>query len=534
MHPKAMFKKLLLLFLMSCVYSTLPAQQNVVLIIADDLGTDYLSFYENHLDTAALPNIQRLLPNGVRFKNAWANPLCSPSRAGILTGRHSFRTGVGTAVQNGTATISTSEITIPLLLKNLSQQNIATANIGKWHLSNATPVSNLLIPNQMGYDYYEGLFTGALSDYYNWTKTVNGSNVTVNNYSTTEITNNAVSWISTHHTSPFFLWLAYNAPHTPYHLPPAGMYTNTSLTGTATDIANNKPEYFKAMLEALDFQIGRVLDTLQALQLMQNTTIIFIGDNGDDQQIVQTVGAGRAKGSLYQAGVCVPMIVSGQQVVNPGRSSNALVSTHDLFATIIELMGYSNWQNAVPGTVTIDSKSLMPVVLNQTDSVRPWAFTEVFGSVSTANGKAMRNEQYKLIDFDTSAQKLYFLPTDSNEVSDRLITNMSATDSANYAYLCNEMALLTGQYRFCDLLGTNIEEEVKKETALFVYPNPFTANIKLNSRAGIKSYVLLDALGKIVFMGDDVESRNFNALAGGVYFLKTYGGDERTFKLVKE
>ena len=171
-----MIKKLGLLTILLCLIKMLPAQQNVILIIADDLGTDYLSFYENHLDTATLPNIQRLLLNGVRFKNAWANPLCSPTRAGILTGRHSFRTGVGTAVTSGTATLSTTELTIPQLLKNLSQQNIATANIGKWHLHNANPISNLSIPNQMGYDHYEGIFTGALSDYYNWTKTINGNN----------------------------------------------------------------------------------------------------------------------------------------------------------------------------------------------------------------------------------------------------------------------------------------------------------------------------------------------------------------------
>ena len=529
-----MIKKLGLLTILLCLIKMLPAQQNVILIIADDLGTDYLSFYENHLDTATLPNIQRLLPNGVRFKNAWANPLCSPTRAGILTGRHSFRTGVGTAVTSGTATLSTTELTIPQLLKNLSQQNIATANIGKWHLHNANPISNLSIPNQMGYDHYEGIFTGALSDYYNWTKTINGNNFTINNYATTEITNNAISWISAHQTSPFFLWLAYNAPHTPYHLPPAGMYTNTTLTGTPAHINANKPLYFKAMLEALDFEIGRVLDTLQALQLMQNTTIIFVGDNGDDQQIVQTVGAGRAKGSLYQAGVCVPLIISGQQVLNPYRSSNALVTTHDVFATIIELMGYPNWQNAISNSISIDSKSLMPVVLNQTDSIRPWAFTEVFGSVSTANGKAMRNEQYKLIDFDTTAQKLYFLPTDSNEISDRLITNMTTTDSANYTYLCNQMALLTGQYRFCDLMGTNIDYETKSDAALFVYPNPFTANIKLNLRITTENYTLVNATGKIIFSGTDIESQNFNSLANGIYFLKTYGNIQRTFKLVKQ
>jgi len=107
------------------------AQRNVILIIADDIGSDYFGFSENHLDTIPTPNIRKLLTRGVRFRNAWSNPLCSPTRAGILTGRYSFRTGVGNAIGGTTsAVLDTSEITIPRLLNRFKTNGIAKANIG--------------------------------------------------------------------------------------------------------------------------------------------------------------------------------------------------------------------------------------------------------------------------------------------------------------------------------------------------------------------------------------------------------------------
>ena len=152
-----------------------PAQRNVILLIADDLGTDYLGFYEDHQDTAAVPNIRKLLKNGVRFTNATSNPVCSPTRAGILTGRYSFRTGVGGIVggAGGSGTLNINETTIPRLLKIWNPGGIATANFGKWHLHSPMP-ANLLNPNVMGYDHFSGIFIGALPNYFNWNKITNG------------------------------------------------------------------------------------------------------------------------------------------------------------------------------------------------------------------------------------------------------------------------------------------------------------------------------------------------------------------------
>jgi len=160
--------KLLIFF---CSITLSFAQRNVVLIIADDLGLEYCGFYDTHRDTVIMPNVRSLLNKGVLFTQAWSNPLCSPTRAGILTGRYSFRTGIGEAVggQN-TNTLDTSEITIPRLLNVYKAQGIAKANIGKWHLHNPMPQTNFAIPTRMGYDYYEGSFSGTLPSYYAWNK----------------------------------------------------------------------------------------------------------------------------------------------------------------------------------------------------------------------------------------------------------------------------------------------------------------------------------------------------------------------------
>ncbi|MBK9801186.1 MAG: sulfatase-like hydrolase/transferase [Bacteroidetes bacterium] len=191
-----MKKYFILLFVIFIGSSTIFAQRNVVLIIADDIGTDYFGFYEDAGDTVDLPNIRALLAKGVRFKQAMSNPVCSSTRAGMLTGRYSFRTGVGNIVGStaGSGTLDTAEKTLPRLLTAYNS-NIYSANIGKWHLHNPNPAGNLLFPNLLGYAHFEGPFIGALPSYTNWTKYVNGVAIPVTNYATTENVNNAVSWL---------------------------------------------------------------------------------------------------------------------------------------------------------------------------------------------------------------------------------------------------------------------------------------------------------------------------------------------------
>jgi len=529
-------KKSFTLFLLLSFAVASKAQRNVILLIADDLGTDYLGFYEDHQDTAPVPNIRKLLSRGVRFTNAWSNPVCSATRAGVLTGRYSFRTGVGGIVggMGGSSPLDINELTIPRLLKVYQPGGIATANIGKWHLHSPMPVSNLNNPNIMGYDHFAGNFIGAITSYTNWTKVTNGVSSNVTNYATTETVNDAIAWIKAQNNPPFFLWMAFNAPHSPYHLPPTGLHSYTNLSGTQQDIMMNPKSYFKASLEALDHEIGRLFDSLEVHNQLDNTDIIFIGDNGNTMQTAQIPNTDRAKGTIYQYGVHVPFLISGPSVVNPGRVSDALVNTTDIFATVLELLGYTDWQTQIPANKPVDSKSILPILNSQANSVRPWAFTEIFKTTPDSDdGKTMRNKDFKLLRFDDGQEEFYHLSADPDESSNLLSGTLNAGELANYHFLCTEMTTLVGSGLFCNpTVGTN--DLAENKWRIQAYPNPFHTHIYLKNKVEGACFELINPMGQVVFSGKEIEKRDFSELASGVYFLKVLGPIPTEIKLQKE
>jgi arylsulfatase A-like enzyme len=502
------------------------SQRNTILIIADDLGTDYLGFYEGHGDTVDVPNIRKLLAKGVRFKNLMSNPVCSSTRTTILTGRYSFRTGVGGIVggTGGSGQIDTAEVSIPKLLKKYNTK-IAAANIGKWHLKGSMPVINLLSPLALGYDHFEGPFIGQLPSFTNWTKYTNGVSSTITTYATTENVNNATSWLrSIDSEQPFFLWLAFNAPHEPLHLPPSNLHSYTNLNGTPGNINAQPKEYFKAMIQAMDHEIGRLFDSLQAMNKFDSTDIIFIGDNGNTARTAQISDLTKAKGTVYQYGVHVPCIIAGPSVVAPNRSSDALINTADLFATIVENFGYINWQTQIPTSKPVDSKSLLPIIKNITDSVRPWSFCEIFKlTTDSADGKGIRNADYKLIRFDYGAEELYNLKNDSIEANNLLMGTLSNTDIVNYYYLCGELSKLLGSNIYCaSKVGV---EDIEKSVAISIYPNPAgnELHIKGNLLVGSQLYIY-DAKGSCVYTNTIKTGFNeivdLSTLRVGIYILK--------------
>lgn len=529
-------KKISLLFCLYFLVNLLYAQHNTILIIADDLSPDYFGFYEDHVDTVDVPNIRKLLSRGVRFKNLMSNPVCSSTRTTILTGRYSFRTGVGGIVGGvgGSNQVDTSEMTIPKLLK-LYNSNIVKADIGKWHLSQPMPTSNLLNPLHMGYDHFEGPFIGQLPSFTNWTKYTNGVSSTVTTYATTENVNNAVTWLKAQNANnPFFLWLAFNAPHEPLHLPPAGLHSYTTLSGTTQDINANPKSYFKAMIQAMDHEIGRLFDSLAVMNKMDSTDIIFIGDNGNTPRTAQISDLTKAKGTVYQYGVHVPLIIAGPSVTNPGRASDVLVNTTDLFATILELMGDKNWSANIPANKPVDAKSLLPILKNQNAIIRPWAFSEIFKlTTDSSDGKAMRNVDYKLIKFDYGQEEFYRLAIDSLESNNLLNGMLSSNDLSNYNYLCNEITTLVGSGSYCNS-SVGIVPAVKTENTFIAYPNPFSNHIIMKQTVSDKSVVMTDALGNTVYKGKDIEKQDFSSLATGLYFLKLIGSDNSAQQLIKE
>ena len=178
-----------------------------------------------------MPNLQSLASTGLQFNRAYAQPICSPTRATILTGRHPFRHGVGDPNTNNT--LPASELTLPEIFTQESS-SYALASFGKWHLGSGATGPQVT----GGWDYFKGILQGGVTDYFNWTKTevINGTalSTTSTNYTTTDQIDDAVSWINSNASdSPWFCWLALNAPHTPFHEPPAalapqGGYTNPS------------------------------------------------------------------------------------------------------------------------------------------------------------------------------------------------------------------------------------------------------------------------------------------------------------------
>ncbi len=529
-------KKLVLLILFFlCLFNSNAQQRNVVLIIADDLGKDYCDIYPDHApNTVHLTNVRRLLNRGVVFNNAWSNPLCSPTRAGILTGRYSFRTGVGDVVDGSNPKLNINENIIPKVLNLYSPNGISKACIGKWHVTTGAALG-YSYPNTMGFDYFEGSIIGALgtagqqtNGYYNWTKITNGVSSTCTNYATTENVNNAISYINSQpSTKPFYLQLAFNSPHTPYQLPPANLIAATTLTGTQADITANPVPYFQAMVEAMDTEIGRFFDYLISSGKWDTTDIIFIGDNGDDSLVAQS---SPSKGSVYQGGVTVPFIISGPDVVNPNRTSDALVNTADLFSTILELFGDTNWQSQIPTTV-VDCHSLIPILLNTTTSVRPWAFSEVFRVTPLASdGKTIRNQDYKLLKFANGTQKFYNLTLNPTENNDLLLTTMSATDITNYNYLCSQLATLVGTSN-CSTL--NSDSFLSTINEIYVIENPFKSKINLSTISNDAIFELYSIKGEKIYEGKDLASKDFSYLAKGIYFLKVLN-QQKAFKIIKE
>ena len=404
--------------------SAASAGNNVLLIIADDFGTDSQSLYNTTAGaTAPTPNINSLAASGVRFTHGYACPVCSPTRACILTGRLGFRTGVGDIAAAGSE-LTAGELTLPEVITQNNSLGIQAASFGKWHLSSGTPTSVRNLPNTIGgWPHYAGATSGALTDYYSWLKTTNGVNTTNNTtYPTTDVVNDAVAWITarTNASQPWLAWVAFNAPHTPFHIPPTSLHSYGS--NPATSLLK-----YRAAVEAMDTEIGRLLRSVNTA----TTDIIFIGDNGTPGAVIQApYNSAHSKDTLYEGGTRVPFIISGPSVVSGGRTNSSLVHVVDLFSTMLEIAGVP-----LPATVTLDSKSLKPILANQPDDERERLYVEQFDqSATTTGGRLLRDDRYKIIRLNTGADEFYDLLADPAETTNLLAGGIASMTSAHQAF----------------------------------------------------------------------------------------------------
>ncbi|MEE3181850.1 MAG: sulfatase-like hydrolase/transferase, partial [Planctomycetota bacterium] len=263
------------------------------------------------------------------------------------------------------------------------------------------------------------------------------------NYATTENVDDAIDWIEGQE-GPWFLWLAFNAPHTPLHLPPAGLHSHDDLTGTAADISNRPREYFGAMIEAMDSEIGRLWAEIGP-EMMANTDVIYLGDNGTGRTNAPAgVSTRSGKGSLYEGGVHVPLVIAGPSVVDGGRDVEGLVDLTDIYATVVELAG-GDMENTVPAGVEVDSVSLLPYLLDpQVEDLRPWAFSLLSGEGGrpgnmNTRGHTIRDERYKLIRFLNNTEEFYDLQADPREQSNLAMGALVGEELARYENLSSIM-----------------------------------------------------------------------------------------------
>ncbi|MFL2546410.1 MAG: sulfatase-like hydrolase/transferase, partial [Candidatus Rariloculaceae bacterium] len=331
-----------------------------------------------------------------------------------------------------------SEFTLPMALNDY-----ASAAIGKWHLAD---VDNgwLAHPRNAGIGFYSAIMHGEDS-YFAWRKNLNGEIVPTTVHSAIDQTDTAIEWIAEQGETPWFMWLSYILPHTPLHLPPTHLLqSDYSDLDPAQDTSENPIRYFHAMVEAMDSEIGRVLDSMTSA-VRENTYIVFVGDNGTtNSSVVAPFARGRAKGTVYQGGVNVPLIVTGPGVVN--GVSEALVNSTDLFATMLE-MAEVDVGETVPDDVTLDSVSIVPYLEEPaTPSIRDWIYADVFAGsfegVETAD-YAMRNARYKLLRRQGTSE-FYDLGADPYEHNDLLHRRMTPEEQLQNDRLQDQIRELRG------------------------------------------------------------------------------------------
>jgi len=367
---------------------------NVLVVVADDLGIDKLRIYGTHPEQPATPTLDGLASQGVLFRNAWALSTCSPTRAAALTGRYPSRTGIGRAIHRPLRReLPLAEITIPEVLVH-APDSYTSAAFGKWHLSTPVSPSGLDHPLRQGFATYTGSINNLMSEgesYMQWGKVVDGTEVPWTVYATTDTTDDAIAWVSSH-AEPWFVWLAYNAPHAPLHAPPA------ELIGRELDDDASELELFNAMVEAMDTELGRLLDGLDP-DVAARTTVVFLGDNGTPGfAIAPPFDAAQGKNTLFEGGVRVPLIISGPLVHTPGSTAGAMAHVVDLLPTVADIAGVP--PDALPDD--LDGHSLVPWLADpEQPIVREVLFAEDFRPLGPPpwgyHQLAVRNEQFKLV-----------------------------------------------------------------------------------------------------------------------------------------
>ena len=390
---------------------------NVIVIMADDLGNGDLSFCG--ADDLQSPNIDALFKSGMRFDFAYANcPVCSPSRASLISGRYPELVGVPGVIrthpENSWGYMDPDAVLLPEVMKTAGYH---TALIGKWHLGLEAPNR----PNDRGFDLFHGFLADMMDDYYQHRRHnieymhLNDQVIDVKGHATDLFTDWSCDYLKSRvgQSSPFFLCLTYNAPHTPIQ-PPKDWYQKVKQREPNLDDRRAK---LVALIEHMDSGIGRVMKTLRETELERNTLVIFTSDNGGQLNVGANNGALRdGKQSMYEGGLRVPTCFVWPGKIAENSKSEERMITMDIFPTVCEAVG-AGFDHPIDGI------SLLPLLNSKTQSLgdRDLFFHRREGGLRYGGliANAMIRGNWKLLQNSPfEAQQLYDLSVDPLETRD--------------------------------------------------------------------------------------------------------------------
>ncbi len=406
---------------------------NVVLILADDLGYGDLACYG--AKDMKTPHIDALVAAGMRFDRFYANcPVCSPTRASILTGRYPDLVGVPGVIRTDPSDnwgkLTRSAVLLPAVLK---KKGYESAIIGKWHLGLKSPDT----PLDRGFDVFQGFLGDMMDDYFTHRRhNINymrdrDREIDPEGHATDLFTQWAVSYVREKRASdrPFFLYLAYNAPHVP--LQPVEARLKRVLEREPG--IDPKRARLAAQIEHLDEGVGNVIAALKETGAYQNTLVIFTSDNGGQASAGASTGGLRgSKENVYEGGIRVPCCVAWPGKIAPGSRTERSALSMDLFSTVCAIVGIE------PGG-EVDGESLLPTLLGQSlaESKRDLFWTRREGN-DAYMGKtiwAIRRGEWKLLqNTPTAPFELYNLKDDPFERN-----NLASKERAVYRELAKAL-----------------------------------------------------------------------------------------------
>lgn len=400
-------------------YSQGTPKPNIIVILADDLGYADVGF--NGCKDIPTPNIDRIAKNGVKFTNGYVTySVCGPSRAGLLTGRYEQRFGYERNPQyrphDPNMGLPKEETTLAASLK---QVGYTSGIIGKWH--QGADISNH--PLNRGFDEFFGHLGGGhryfpedltIKDSYSVDNDESKSYLTwilrnhepvqTKKYLTDEFSDEAVRFVERHQKEPFFLYLAYNAPHSP-------LQATKEYLDRFPNIVDKKRKTYAAMVSAVDDGVGRLLDKLESLHLDENTLVYFLSDNGGPEQVNGSDNGPlrEGKSSIYEGGFRVPFAMQWKGKVKPGVYDNP-ISSLDIFATISALS-----KSPVKKDRPLDGVNMIPYITGKNKGL---PHEKIYLRKFDEKGYSVRYKDLKLVLKKDGVPQLYNLKEDIGEQND--------------------------------------------------------------------------------------------------------------------